>query len=101
MLAFWFVLAGALLIGVALMAVPLRRLPVTTSMLYLGVGAVLAATGLMRADPFEHTRAIELASEIAVHISLFVAGLKLRLAAKGPRSEVRSPQQRSTAHAAD
>ena len=79
MLAFWFVLAGALLIGVALMAVPLRRLPVTTSMLYLGVGAVLAATGLMRADPFEHTRAIELASEIAVLISLFVAGLKLRL----------------------
>lgn len=31
----------------------------------------------------------------------FFAGLKLRLAAKGPRSEVRSPQQRSTAHAAD
>ena len=87
MTTLWFLLAGALLIGVALSGTVLKRLPLTVSMFYLGVGASLGpwGAGLIAFDAVDDATALERISEIAVIISLFTAGLKLRL----PRSDRR------------
>src|SRR3712207_7315078 len=86
----WFLIIGALLVVMALGATVLRRLPLTTAILYLGVGAVLgpAALGFARVDPVESAALIERATEVVVLISLFGAGLKLRAPWRDPeRSE--------------
>ena len=76
-----FVVAGALLITMALSGSVLRRLPLTTSMLYLAVGFALGShgAGLFDLDPIEQSATIERITEVAVIISLFTAGLKLRI----------------------
>ena len=72
---------GLLLIGMALARSVLQRLPVTTSLVYLVVGVALGpyGFGLLRLDPIENATLIEHVTEVAVIISLFSAGLKLRL----------------------
>ncbi|RYG16385.1 sodium:proton antiporter, partial [bacterium] len=76
----WFVIVGFLLVLMALIGAGLKRLPLTTSLLYLGVGVLLGplAIGLIRFDPLDHSEALERLTEIAVIVSLFTAGLKLR-----------------------
>lgn len=76
----WFVLAGIVLVLMALAASVLRRLPITASILYLLVGILVgpSALGLVRLDLVEHAPLLELLTEIAVIVSLFTAGLKLR-----------------------
>ena len=56
-------------------------------MLYLGVGVVLGphALNLLRLDPIEQSALLERVTEIAVVVSLFTAGLKLRLLPSDPR----------------
>jgi sodium/hydrogen antiporter len=77
----WFVVIGVLLIGVALAGSVLRRLPLTTGLLYLGVGAALGpwGAGLLRLDAIRDAALLERLAEVAVIVSLFTAGLKLRL----------------------
>ena len=77
----WFVIAGALLIGVALTSTVLKRLPMTAAVLYLAVGAVLGpwGVGLLDIRLFNDTTFLEALTEIAVITSLFTAGLKMRL----------------------
>jgi NhaP-type Na+/H+ or K+/H+ antiporter len=77
----WFVLTGILLIGVALTGSVLKRLPLTAGLLYLVIGAGLGpwGTGLLSLDPVADAEVLERLSEIAIVISLFTAGLKLRL----------------------
>jgi len=77
----WFLLIGALLIGVALAGSLVKRLPLTTSILYLGVGIVLGPhlSGLLGVDPIAHSVVLERLAEVAVIVSLFTAGLKLRV----------------------
>lgn len=77
----WFVIAGLLLIGVALAGSVLKRLPLTASMFYLAAGAALGPWGvnLLRVDTIADARVLERLTEAAVIISLFTAGLKLRL----------------------
>jgi NhaP-type Na+/H+ or K+/H+ antiporter len=77
----WFIVSGALLIGMALAGSALRRAPLTASMFYLGAGAALGprGAGLLHIDPVEDASVLERLTEIAVIISLFTAGLKLRL----------------------
>jgi len=81
MATLWFVITGALLIGFALAGTVLKRLPVTPSMFYLAAGAWLGpwGVGLLHIDALDDTGMLELLTEIAVIISLFTAGLKLRL----------------------
>ena len=76
----WFLIIGILLIGMALTASVLKRLPLTTSILYLGAGLLLgpAALGLIRLDPVAQSALLERVTEVAVIVSLFTAGLKLR-----------------------
>jgi NhaP-type Na+/H+ or K+/H+ antiporter len=77
----WFVIAGALLISVALTGSVLKRLPLTAAIYYLGVGAVLGPWGasLLHLAVLDDAVALERLTEGAVIVSLFTAGLKLRL----------------------
>ena len=77
----WFLIIGVLLVAMAIGATKLRQWPVTTSMLYLGVGAMLGPEGfgLIRIDPVRSSGLIERLAEVAVLVSLFTAGLKLRI----------------------
>jgi len=77
----WFLVAGALLIGMALTGTVLKRLPLTSSMFYLATGIALGPAGLslFRVDPLQDATLVERVTEVAVIVSLFTAGLKLRL----------------------
>jgi NhaP-type Na+/H+ or K+/H+ antiporter len=83
----WYVIAGALLIGMALAGTVLKRLPLTAAMFYLTAGALLGpwGVGLLRVDALEDASGLERLTEVAVIISLFTAGLKLRLPASDRR----------------
>jgi NhaP-type Na+/H+ or K+/H+ antiporter len=81
MLTTWFIVGGALLIGMALAGTAVRRIPLTAAMFYLAAGAVLGpwGAGLLSVSAVDDASMLERVSEIAVIISLFTAGLKLRL----------------------
>lgn len=77
--AAWCLVAGLLLLAMALAGSLLKRLPLSTSMLYLAAGFGLgpAGLGVLDVDPFRPSPLLERLAEIAVLVSLFVAGLKL------------------------
>ncbi len=64
----------------ALAVTTLRRLPLSTSQLYLLVGLGLGplGAGLLIVNPIEQAKLLEVVTEIVVTLSLFAAGLKLR-----------------------
>lgn len=76
----WSIIIGLVFIFMALAASILKRLPLTTSILYLAVGFVTgpALFGLSQFNPIENSKLLEHITEAAVVISLFTAGLKLR-----------------------
>ncbi len=78
--ALWFIIAGTLLTVMALAATTLRRLPLSSSQLYLLVGLGLGplGLGLLIVNPIEQAKLLEVVTEIVVTLSLFAAGLKLR-----------------------
>ncbi|MGE5523541.1 MAG: cation:proton antiporter [Rhodospirillaceae bacterium] len=79
--ALWCVVAGAVLIFMALASSVLERLPLSTSMLYLALGAVLGSSlvGAIDLDAIDDAPLFERLTEVAVLVSLFSAGLKLRM----------------------
>ena len=79
--AIWALIAGAIFTVMALSGTLLKRLPLSTSMLYLLAGFVLGPAGLEMLDPSpEADHAIlEIIVEVALLISLFAVGLKLTL----------------------
>src|SRR5687768_12807048 len=81
MFAVWFVIAGALLVGIALTGSVLKRLPLTAAMFYLAAGVALGpwGAGLLHIDALRDAELLERFTEVTVIISLFTAGLKLRL----------------------
>ena len=82
----WLGLAGALLLFMALSSAYLRNLPITTSAIYLAFGLAIgpAGLGLVEANFIEHRVLFEHLTEVAVIVSLFVGGLKLRLPFRNP-----------------
>ncbi len=74
-------LIGVLLLVIALSSAWMRNVPITTSAIYLAMGALIGplALGLVEINFVEWRVWFEHATEIAVIISLFVGGLKLRL----------------------
>ncbi len=77
----WFVIIGLLLVVMAVGRTILKPLPVSTPLLYLAVGFVFGEGGLelLALDPFNDAALLERLTEIAVIVSLFTAGLKLRV----------------------
>jgi sodium/hydrogen antiporter len=87
MFAVWFVIAGILLVGIALSGSVLKRLPLTAAVIYLAAGAALGpwGAGLLQIDALRDAELLERITEVAVIISLFTAGLKLRIRATDRR----------------
>lgn len=82
----WMGLTGALLLLMALSSAYIRRLPFTTSAVYLAIGLGIGplGLGLIRIEFVEWKSLFEHLTEIAVIVSLFVGGLKLRLPLRSP-----------------
>jgi NhaP-type Na+/H+ or K+/H+ antiporter len=83
----WSLGVGALLIGLVLSGTLIERLPLSSAMLYLGLGALLGpgALDLMRPDPGVHTALLEHLAEAALLISLFAVGLRLEVPLRSAR----------------
>lgn len=77
----WFIIIGCLLVIMAVARSLLRPLPISTPLLYLAAGLAFGEAGLelVSIDPFDDAALLERLTEIAVIVSLFTAGLKLRL----------------------
>ena len=76
-----YIVVGAVFILMALSGSVLKRLPLSTSMLYLAAGVLIGphALNLISFDPIAEAAIVERITEVAVIVSLFTAGLKLRV----------------------
>ena len=86
MITTWFLLAGALLILMALLGSAVDKLPLSPGLIYLLIGVVLGPGGLgvISFDPLAHTADFRFICEVAVLVSLFTVGLKLRVSLNDP-----------------
>jgi NhaP-type Na+/H+ or K+/H+ antiporter len=77
----WYLTVGGLLILMALAGSVLKRLPLTSAMFYLAAGLALGPLGarMLDVDMLRDAVLLERLTEVAVVVSLFTAGLKLRL----------------------
>ena len=75
---YWYSLIGVMLLLVVLGSATVKRAPISMSMVYLLLGWGFARMGWITLDPAEHGKTLEVLAEIAVIVSLFSAGLKLR-----------------------
>jgi sodium/hydrogen antiporter len=83
----WVGAVGVLLLSMALSSAWIRRMPVSTAALYLGIGCLIGPWGLnlIRLEIGSNTPAFERVTEMAVVLSLFVGGLRLRLPPEHPK----------------
>ena len=77
----WILVVAGILLGMGLMASYVVSLPFTPTMVYLAVGVMLGPAGwaVIRLDPNVRVELFHRCAEVAVVISLFTVGLKLRL----------------------
>ena len=77
----WVGAVGVLLLSMALSSAWIRRMPISTAALYLGIGCLIGPWGLnlIRLEIGSNTPEFERVTEMAVVLSLFVGGLRLRL----------------------
>jgi sodium/hydrogen antiporter len=82
----WMTASGVLLLFMALTSASVKRLPISTAGIYLGVGVLLGPVGfgLLRLDIGSQRVWMETLTEFAVIVSLFVGGLRLRLPLRHP-----------------
>ena len=75
----WFLLIGALLLVMGLTSSVLKRLPITSAIIYLAVGLLVGPTvfNLFHFNPLKQSALLEVLTEAAVLISLFSAGVKM------------------------
>lgn len=78
---YWYLCVGVLLCAMALAATLIRRLPLSTAMLYVGIGWVLGPNGLavIKLDLVRDAHAIEQITQVIILLSIFSAGLKMRV----------------------
>src|SRR5688572_4995597 len=80
-----YLVVGVMLILLALAGATVKRLPLTTAIIYLIFGWALGTAGWIDLDPYANAVLLEVLSEIAVIIALFSAGLRLRLPLRSKR----------------
>ena len=75
----WFLLIGGLLLAMGLTFSAIRRMPLTTSIVYLAVGFLIGPTvlNLFHFNPLKESGLLEILTELAVLLSLFSAGMKM------------------------
>jgi sodium/hydrogen antiporter len=82
----WYLIIGLLLVLMGMAGSLLKSLPMSPAMLYLGIGYLLGPAGvdLIRIDPRENAELLTQVVEVALLISLFAVGLRLRVELKDP-----------------
>jgi len=77
--ALWFVLIGSLLIMIGLRSSLLKRYHLTPTLVYLAVGVALGPTvfGAFHFNPLKQAHFLQVLAEVAVLVSLFIAGMKM------------------------
>jgi sodium/hydrogen antiporter len=75
----WFILIGGLLLAMGLIPSTLKRLPITSAIIYLAVGIVVGpmVLNLFHFNPLKEPALLKTLTEAAVLISLFSAGVKM------------------------
>jgi len=75
----WFLLVGGLLLFMGLTSAALKRLPITSAIVYLAVGLLVGPTvlNLFHFNPLQQSALLQVLTEVAVLISLFSAGVKM------------------------
>ncbi len=75
----WFLLIGTLLIIMGLRSSIFQRLHLTPATIYLAVGIILGPSvfGVFHFNPLNQAPLLEVLAEIAVLLSLFIAGMKM------------------------
>lgn len=75
----WFILIGGLLLAMGFIPTTLKRLPITSAIIYLAVGITVGPTvlNLFHFNPLKESALLETLTEAAVLISLFSAGVKM------------------------
>ncbi|HEY5779714.1 MAG TPA: cation:proton antiporter [Terrimicrobiaceae bacterium] len=83
----FYILIGVLLVSVAMLASSVKRLPLSETMIYLAAGTAFGPLGLgfLFIDAEAASGLLERLAEIAVIISLFTTGLKLRVPLHDPQ----------------
>src|SRR4051812_4245736 len=78
---YWYLLIGILLCAMALAATLIHRLPLSTAMVYVGIGWVLGSNGLsiVKIDLVKDAHLIEQITTVIILLSIFSAGLKMRV----------------------
>jgi NhaP-type Na+/H+ or K+/H+ antiporter len=82
----WFLAAGGLLILMAVAGSAVDRLPMSPGLVYLIAGVLLGPVGvdLIHLDPLGRSHQLRFVCEIALIVSLFTVGLKLRTSLADP-----------------
>ncbi|HEX7913973.1 MAG TPA: cation:proton antiporter, partial [Paraburkholderia sp.] len=77
----WFLIVGAVLVFMGIAATALRQLPCSAAMFYLAIGYALGppGVGLLHIDIAADAHLLRVITEIALLVSLFAIGLRLRL----------------------
>jgi NhaP-type Na+/H+ or K+/H+ antiporter len=77
----WFLIVGGVLVFMGVAATTFRRLPVSAAMFYLGIGYALGPAGvnLLHLDIVGDAHLLRIITEIALLVSLFAIGLRLRV----------------------
>lgn len=77
----WFLIVGAVLVFMGVAATTLRRLPISAAMFYLVFGYLLGPQGidLLHIDIDNQAPMLRTLTEVALLVSLFAIGLRLRL----------------------
>jgi NhaP-type Na+/H+ or K+/H+ antiporter len=75
----WFLLVGCLMLARGLAATTISRSPLTSAIVYLGIGLLFgpSALNVFNFDPTTQSAMFEVLTEIALLISLFSAGIKM------------------------
>jgi len=81
---YWYPLIGMLFLLVVLSSGIIKRAPISVAMIYLAIGWCFGRFGWLEFDPAQHGKLLEMLAEIAVIVSLFSAGLKLRVRLRSP-----------------
>lgn len=75
---YWYPLIGIMLLLVVLGSATVKRAPISMATIYLAIGWALGRLGWLAPDPIRQGAGLETLAEVAVIVSLFSAGLKLR-----------------------
>ena len=80
-MAIWFIVIGIILIGMVLLDSVVDRLPLSSGLIYLGIGLLLGpgVLGWLDLHPISDAPTLEVLFLVAVLVSLFTVGLKLRI----------------------